>query len=413
MFTRLVPALAGLLAARWLDPAAFAIVAWSTMIVALWQIVLDLGLTVTLVPAGRGPAERDEHFTIMLLLGALGAVCCTAAGNLLGAMLGQSTLGVVVMVQSLSLPLLAYHEPAISHGIRNLDFSPMFLRQVVPACIMAAATVGLAWNGAGPMSFAVGVTSATLAGAIVIPRSQGWRPALRRPGTVTLNAIRLGREVLVSRLCGFGVAQLDVMILGAGCGPHAVGLWRMATQWLGLPLGLVPPVLQVMSGHMNACKHDVDQLRRLHLRYSIASFVAMAALSLAVVLLSPILVRTFLGVRWTEAIPVIQAAFAVITGPMVMANNELARVLQRNRSYLWFSVCRSVVTVIVLVIAAQISFPAFIYGWAICGMLATGANLWVFFRWCSPFRASRIYICLYGIGAVWTVLLLSLINPPP
>lgn len=410
IFAKVVPALAVLMAAKWLSPSDYGVFGLSLAIISAWQVVLDLGLNATLAPAGKALSDRDEHFTVIFWLGLLGIAACVAAAVGIGTALGVPGLWRVCLVHALILPLLAFIDPAISQGLRTLDFSPIFLRQVGPSLVMALATITLAFAGYGSMALAIGMVVGALMGALLIPLSTNWRPQLRSPGTTVLRAIDFGREVLVSRICGYGVSQLDAIILGAWCGPASVGFWRLGSQVWGLPMGLVPPVLQVISGHINASKHDIQAIGRTHLRYALLAFVGMAAVSLVVIIAIPSIVTTFLGPQWTPAVPVIQAVFSTITGPMVMINNEMARILQRNKPYIWFSLVRTSVTMLALTAGAAISFKWFIVAWVVTGTMATGFNMWIFFRFCSPFPVTRLHLVLYGAGIAWSFIVLCSIG---
>lgn len=406
IFAKVVPALAVLMAAKWLSPSAYGVFGISLAIISAWQIILDLGLNATMVPAGKALTDRDEHFTVIFWLGILGIAACVSIAAGIGSALGLADLWRVCLIHAMTLPLLAFIDPAISQGMRTLDFSPIFLRQVVPSLMMALTTIVLAFAGFGAMALAIGTVVAALTGALLIPFLTVWRPRLRPPGPTVRRAVALGREVLVSRLCGYGVGQLDAIILGAWCGPASVGFWRLGTQVWGLPMGLVPPVLQVITGHINASKHDTQVIGRMHRQYALCAFVGMAAVSLVAIITIPSFVSSFLGSQWTPAVPVIQGVFATITGPMAMINNEIARILERSTPYIWFSLIRSSATTLALMGGAAISFKWFIIAWVVASTMATGFNMWIFFRFCSPFPVTRLHLLLYGAGIAWTGIVL-------
>ncbi len=291
---------------RLLDPSAFGIVALASAVIAVVQVVSELGFATWLVQAD----EVDERaastaFWTALGLGAVAAAALLAGAAPLAGALGEPDLAPVLRWLSLSLVLSGMASTPIALLSRQLRFKELAVRQTVSVALGAAAGIALAIAGAGVDALVAQLLVQQVASVLILAVTARWRP---RPLWSAATAADIARFGL--RLVGIqGLQQLrdrgEPFLIGALLGVTALGFWVIASRLLTVLLDLgLSVVSTVASPTFVRVRDEPERLFRAYETCLAASSLAVGPALIGLAVTSPLLVPLVFGAQWQDSVPV-------------------------------------------------------------------------------------------------------------
>ena len=248
LLPRLISPISTMVLAALLTPADFGIVAVSTLVIALAQIVVGLGLGPAVVQRRTMVAEAASvaFWVSLSLAGVLYSMLWIAAPWLAQIYHIPLVTG-VTRVSGISLFLFALGSIPAALLQRDLKFRALFWVNTLPQVTAVVVSLALALWGAGVWALVLGPLSGTVVGTISVWLVSKWRPLFSIKQTVIRPLLGFGVWMLSSSLLSWLFLYADNAIAGYFLGEEGLGIYSLGFNFSNLLPGLVIPALSAVA----------------------------------------------------------------------------------------------------------------------------------------------------------------------
>jgi len=305
--------------ARILDPAEFGLVAAANILLR-FTTYLTVGIEPAIIQK-KDLSELDirTSFTLSVLIGLSTCGLVMLFAPLAVNVIPSAEIVPVIRVLALALLFNGLSMTAVALLKKELGFRALAKIEIA-AYVTGYCVVGLilALNGFGIWSLVcASLTQSLMIGALayVIIR-HGCRPVLDRGSRRHLVSFG-GKSTLLSFLefLGFNV---DNLVIGHGLGPAALGLYTRAMALIDLPIQqITTPLLKVSFPAMSQIQNDYVKLREVYASTITIMVVIAVPAAVGLIPAASDLVLTLLGLKWVDAIPILQVLSILIPIAMV------------------------------------------------------------------------------------------------
>ena len=397
---RILGPLLQILVARILLPSDFGVFAIVLAVVAMLEVVRDLGFTQAVIV---DHAEKDYlpmQFTAQLIMAFVLFACIVMLTPLAVDLFSQPELATILPIVGCVVFLMAGSDPVITCLLKNQNYRALSFRQVLMPLVTGITGLVLAYQGYGVYSLVFGLLAGHFANTIFLVWLYHDQFRLAWQPDVLVRLFIFGRHIIMQRLSGFFVNQADSFFVSINLGAGSLGIYRLGNQLaLLLPSLVFPQVAQVLFTEFSSRK-DKSSIAGLYYHYIRWSGGLLLVYSILAYLLVHFLVEWMLGNHWLSIVPVIQVIAVVsATGYLAALNVEAAKSLGIVRPYTVFAILRSLATITAVIIASTYSLQAVVVTWVCTGLLANVVNEIVFHR-CQDLVRLRpeklvIYLCAW------------------
>lgn len=376
-----VELLVQIMMARLLAPEDFGLMAVVLVFVNLANVVVQSGLSTSLVQA-REVAEADLSTVFWASLGvslALWAVLFLAAPAV-GAAYGSASVAGPLRALGALLVLNAFNSVQLAVVSRQMAFRKTFVATLASVLCSGALGVGLALAGAGLWALVGQQLCYQLVNSLALALQVRWRPRALFSWGLARRHYRFGWKLLASGLLDQGYQGLSDLVVGARFSTGELGYVSQGKRYpaaLGSMLdGAIQPV---MLSAVARSQDDPGAVRRLVRRaLKTSTFLVFPAMALFALEAEP-LVLLLLGERWLPAVPFLQMyclAYALL--PVHATNLQALNGVGRSDLFLRLEVAKKILGVAVLCVTAFAigSAYAVVAGYMLTGVLSTFINAW-------------------------------------
>jgi len=300
--------------ARLLSPTEFGLYAIAAVLMTLFEMFKDLGLSLATVQRAEiSQRQVSTLFWLNVLLGALIAGVTAALGPLAGQLYGEPALSEILywLAGSFLLTGVGTQHQALLR--RQMRFGALAVLQTAAEVAALAAAVAAAVAGLGFWALVV----QRLVWALLMGPGAwavcGWRPGRPGPFREVAHLVRFGGEVTASMLVNQLASNADKLLLGWMWGPAPVGLYERAQKLVRVALhNLNTPLFGVAVPALSRLKDEPETYRRAYL--GVVGKLSMLTTPVAAVLVAcpDWVVALLFGQAWLAAAPLL-GWFAVIT----------------------------------------------------------------------------------------------------
>lgn len=321
-----------LLVIRMLSPADYGLVAMTGVVLAFLDLFNGWGFASALVREERIDRHRiGQVFGMLILMNGGLAAAQFAAAPLAADYFNQPMVADLLRVQALFYLANPFTALANALLIRRMNFKRQSQVNLIAAVLSALTALGCALAGFGVWTLVAAPGMLWFARAIgfSIVTNLWIRPRFRFAGMGP--TFRYGGAMILVQFCWFVQSQADVFIGGRALDAHQLGIYTTALFLAQiLATKFVPPLNEVafaaysrMQGRPEAMAGAFLKTARLIMAVALPFYFGLAVTA------EP-LVRTFLGEKWVETvplIPVIALAMPVMTLQILFApaTNALGR----------------------------------------------------------------------------------------
>lgn len=400
-----------IMVARILLPSDFGVFAIVLAVIALLEVVRDLGFTPAVIVDHAEADFLPLQFTAQLLLACVLFALVVLFTPLAVDLFSQPELATILPLVGCVLFLMAVSDPVITSLLKSQNYRALSLRQVLMPLVTGVTGLVLAYTGYGVYALVFGLLAGHLANAIFL----GWlyheqfRLAWKRDVLVRL--FSFGRHIIMQRLSGFFVSQADSFFVSMNFGASSLGVYRLGNQLaLLLPSLVFPQVQQVLFTEFSSYR-DKSSIAELYYRYIRWSGGLLLAYGILTYLLAPYLVEWILGSHWQAIVPIIQiVAVGAATGYLAALNIEAARSLGIVRQYTVFAILRSLATITAVIVASTYSLQAVVITWVGAGLVANAVNEIVFHSYQDVVRIRPEKLVVYAGAWLWAWYVIGVIQ---
>ena len=326
-------ALTGVVLARLLSPSDFGLFGIITFVLTFLVAFGDVGLGASLIREPEEPSEEDYRavFTAQqMLVAAVVLAAWFASPMLTRAYHLPAHRAILFRLVAVSLLFTSFQVIPSVRLERHLKFQKLAAVEVAQALVYNGVTIGAAFAGLGPLSFALGLLSRSVAGAAIInwvsPWRIGWHLDLKR----------------IARHLSFGIPYQGIaftsllkdsitpVFVGLALGTSQVGYINWANMVAAYPVLALMVMQRVYLPAFARMQAHKERLGAFVEKVILATNAIVAPLAiLTLVLIRPITAAVF-GEKWLVALPLFRffwlANILVPTStPMLGLLNALGR----------------------------------------------------------------------------------------
>ncbi len=314
---RLIGLASTLILARLLVPEDFGIVAMASLLVALVDVLLDLGVHVALIQ--NQAADRDDYntaWTIRIAQATVVAALVVIAAPYAADYFGDARVEPVAYVMALGLAIAGWENIGTvdfqKHFAFGKDFRFVFFKRVLGF----VATIGFALVLGSYWAMVLGALVGRTAGVVLSYAMHPFRPRFSLSRAREIFAV--SQWILVKSLATWLSDNLHQLVVGRISNTATMGAYAMADNISSMPTNeLLAPINRVMLPAFSRAKDDPAELSRLfRLTQATQATLGLPA-GVGLALVAPQAVPLLLGDNWDLAIPFVQL-LAVANAMMAM-----------------------------------------------------------------------------------------------
>lgn len=398
-----------LILARLLLPEDFGLVAIAMLVISFSWWFIDLGFGSFLVQCkDLSESHKSTAFWSNGVLAVLLCFATVAAAPLLAAFFSSPELTAIVIALSLR-NILSFPESTLTALFqKELDFKPIALRKLLATVIGGSCGIVAALSGFGVWALVVDSLVRAGVGSLLLTLQSSWKPKLIFDQPRFLEMWHYSRHLLVARFTSYVSRNLDTVVIGRFMGPHSLGVYGIAYQFVLFPLTYFSrSVNNVLFSMIAKIIEDTVMVSHLFVRSSRCVAVVVFPPMFIIALYSEPLVRLVLGGQWSDAatlvpymcgVGCIQALYALF--------GSLYQAKARTREFSRFVLVNAIVVGLALILGVN-------YGILGIARAYLFASLIVF-----PFQIGRALISMhvnlkaYAVGVLWALALSAIVVSP-
>lgn len=301
---RLVGVLGTLVLARLLSPDDFGLVAMATVVVGLFEVLVDLGVGPALIQKDGADAE-DFHTAWTLRLGQslLAAFVITACAPWVASHYHDGRIVAVLQALAVAVGVAGFENIGTVSFQRNMEFGRDFRFFCWKSVITFAITVAMALALRSYWALVLGILASRLAGVGLSYAVSDFRPRLSLARFAGLWGF--SQWSLVTGVGRYLYGAMGRFVIGVRFGADALGRYTIGEQIAFLPTSeLLAPLGRVMFPVFSSARHEPGKLLQVvMLAQAVQALVAVPA-SVGVALVAGDAIPLLLGEQWRSAVPV-------------------------------------------------------------------------------------------------------------
>lgn len=373
-----------ILVLRFLTPADYGLLAIATVFVSLIMMLGEVGVQFIVVRA----RELTESFLrsvfgLVVVSHAFVALCTAVSAVAVARYYGDARIQPIMTAIGLNALLIAFTQIPGALLVRELNFRAQAAVALVASLAQSAATLGLAYYGAGVWSLVIGQFVSSVVMAVVLNRI---RPSLRMPSfdfAPLEGHLAFGSWIVAQRVIWWLINSFDQLLLGKLIGPVQLGFYAVANQIASLPKDKLSQIInQVTFPAVVRLSDKPKQLRsNLLTALSIMSTVLFPIFAIISAMADDI-VTTILSDKWAGALmPLallpLAMPFRMLAAPLAEAMNALGRASITARL--------QIVSLVLVVAGIALGSHWGVVGVSVAWIVLANINLALFVSWTRQF----------------------------
>lgn len=330
LFDRSIGIISTVVLARVLLPADFGLVAMAMSVIAIIELATAFSFDVALIQKKDPTREHfDTAWTLNLMVAVGGAVVTAVLALPTAAFYGDPRLSTVMLAIGTVWLVSGFENIGIVNFRRNMDFSLEFRLLASKRVISFCVTMLAAWVFHSYWTLIAGMAAGRIAGVVLSYAMEPFRPRLTLVHTYEL--FSFSGWMMLGNLAYVLMNRAPHFVVGHMFGAQSLGAYTVGAEIANLPhTELVAPVNRAMFPGFSRLVDDMDVFRKTCVDATAAIFLLVMPVSVGVALLAPQVVRILLGLKWPEAVPVIQVlAFAGAVSALTSNNLSAYQALGR------------------------------------------------------------------------------------
>ena len=364
--------------ARLLVPDDFGLVAIAASYVALIDGLTDLSIRSSVIRhGGADRAFLDTIFTVQLLRALVVSITVLATSFVLPQIIHDERLAPVIWCLALNTLWGGLQNPKLALFERDMDFRRELAMQFVAKLLSTLGAVAIAIIYQSYWALIAGSLIGSLTRVILSYVLSPFMPRF---------SLKLWRELF--RFAGWLSAattfnslghKLDSIVVGAFLGVRSAEIYKVGSEFAGLPLDEFLPVLtRTLFPGLLKFKDDISKLRQNTL--DTVELICTLSFPIAVgfAFVAPEMVFILYGTNWLDAVPIVQAISLCVGIKSIGASVTTSVAMATDNTKLLFrrSVVRSVSRVPAFVLGAWFyGIPGAIFGYFVGSVLFASANV--------------------------------------
>jgi PST family polysaccharide transporter len=291
---------------RLLTPADFGLLATLAPVVALAELIRDLGFSQAIVQRAEvTKAQSDGIFWISMMIAGLISLAMLSTSAIVAHYFHEPRLRGLLVAQSLSMLISSCAAQPFAFLNRQLKFTQIALTDTIGATIGLIISATGAWLTHSYWAIFVGGVAQTTINLVLASYFSRWRPGAPVLDRHVFDMVKFGANVSVANLFNFLSRNTDNLLIAKADGPVQLGLYDRSYKLMLLPLSqLTWPIARVLVPTLSRLSDDEERYRSVYFKaITLLMVAAQPGLILAAIFARP-LVLGLLGPRWSGVPPI-------------------------------------------------------------------------------------------------------------
>ncbi|MCF6339026.1 MAG: lipopolysaccharide biosynthesis protein [Gammaproteobacteria bacterium] len=345
--------------ARLLVPEDFGLVAIAMAIFAALEIMGAFSFDLALIQNQKASRQHyDTAWTFNVLYAIFASIALFLLANPAAAFFGEPNLAGIMHFLALATLIQGFENIGIVAFRKELNFRKEFKFLLIQKIVSFLVTISLAFIFKNYWALIAGIITSKLAGLVISYMMHPYRPRFSLAKASEL--FHFSKWMLINNILIFvNIRGID-FVVGKMAGTQALGIYSVSYEISNLPTSeLVFPITRAVFPGYAKMSNDIVMLKKGFL--DVFSLVALFTVPIGtgITILADPLVQVFLGEKWLDSIPLIQA----------LAIAGIFRALQANTGAIYLALGIPKIITYLSIFNVLLIYPAIIWALSSSGVL--------------------------------------------
>ena len=363
--------------ARLLLPEEFGLIAMLAVFMGIGGILIDSGLTQSLIRTEK-PDESD--FSTIFYFNLLGSLVIYAiiyvAAPYIANFYDQVQLTSIVRVYCIVFIINAFAAIQKTRLTKKMDFKTQMLVAIPSLVVSGGVGITMAIYGFGVWSLVWSKIAQSFAATTQLWYWAKWKPIFAFSVEKFKHHFNFGFKLMLSGLLDTVFVNAYPIIIGKFFAPAQVGFYTKADGLQMRPVGIISGIVSKITYPLfSEIKNDNIRLKSVYKRImQMVIFLIAPTLIFAAVLAEPIF-RLLYTEKWLPAVPYFQILCATgILYPIHAYNLQILNVKGRSDLFLKLEILKKVMVVLAILITIEYGILGLLYGRLVTSLISFGIN---------------------------------------
>lgn len=304
---KLIVPIITMILARLLTPEVFGVVTTLTMITSFAGLFTDAGFHKYIVQH-EFKDDSDciqssnvafwSNFVLSLLMWG----CIVIFAEPLAAIVGNSGLGNVLVIASLSIPIASFVSIQSALFKRNLDFKTLFKVRLISVFIPLVTTVPLAFLLRSYWALVLGGIIQGVTSAILLNVYSKWKPSFFYSFSKLKEMLSFSIWSQIENISIWLTFYVDVFIVGTMLSQYYLGLYKTSITIVGSITSLITSATTpVLFASLSRLQCNENEFSNLFFKFQKLVGLLVIPISVIIFCFSDLITEILLGSQWKEA----------------------------------------------------------------------------------------------------------------
>ena len=294
--------------ARLLDPAAFGLLALSSVVISFMQLFLSGGFATAIVQRkSLEPQHLDTAFWVSTSIAVILITLIISTAGFIGELFKEPDLEPIIQWLSIMLLLEALTQVQIAQLRRKMAFRSLAIRSLIAEPIGGVIGVWMAWSGFGVWSLVARSLVTSLCKLLILWLSSDWRPGFQVSRKHFDDMFYFGASMVGTNFVNFLGRRSDTLLIGYFLGTTSLGYYNVGYRLLMMMTIMIGGTVNNVAWPLfSRLQNDLPRLRDVF--YTATRLVSLLAwpVFLGIIAIAPDMVPVVFGEKWVPSIPVLQ-----------------------------------------------------------------------------------------------------------
>jgi PST family polysaccharide transporter len=299
-----------------------------------WQKIFQLEINSYLIRQESIPQNNTPYhqaFTLMLLLGILGAGLGLLALPLLNQWIKIDNFRAVVTTLFLSLPFVLCFQIPLAKLEQELNYKKVAMIELFNQCLYVLVSVYLAWQGAGAWALVAAWWAQSLQSTVLFFWISGYRPRFLWHPPLLRDMLGYGITLAAAQWIFFLRDLVNPLLVGHFGGAAAVGVVALAIRLVEVLSFVKHATWRISMAALARIQDDTEKLQKTITEGMGLQVLALGPVLVFVAWILPLVIDIAFGERWLNALQVFPfIARAYLTNALFNLHSSTLYVLKQN-----------------------------------------------------------------------------------
>jgi O-antigen/teichoic acid export membrane protein len=358
--------------ARLLLPEEFGLIAMITFFIAIGQVLVDSGLTDSLIRTKEPDnADYSTVFYFNLAISILMYLVVYFSAPYIAAFYNEKILTGITRLYALTFIINAFSTVQLTRLTKLMRFKSQALISIPATITGGIVGISLAYFGFGVWSLVWSQIMASSVSSVQVWFYSKWVPDFAFSPNKFKQHFKFGYQLGISGMLNKTFNNIYMLIIGKFFSAAQLGFYTRAETMKQFPVNNLSHVLNKVSFPLFAqIENDNAQLKRVYKQFMQASVFIISPVLIIFAALAEPLFRFLFTEKWLPAVPYFQVIFLTgILAPIHSYNLNILKIKGRSDLFLKISVLKKIFILMTILLALQYGIYGLLVGQVMLSIL--------------------------------------------